>query len=149
MLDREEWRTELLHGSNPARSLPRIRDWAGMGACVNGGRFGCRAGQREPPTNLTFAAPYAFGAYPANMAAPATLASQSEVLDRIFTGLKDKSHETRLQAAIDLQRYVRTLTFRACICGLTRHIRFPIPYQTSLQMLQQNCGMTQLAGCLN
>ncbi|EKM51709.1 uncharacterized protein PHACADRAFT_262011 [Phanerochaete carnosa HHB-10118-sp] len=40
------------------------------------------------------------------MAAPATLASQAEVLDRIFTGLKDKNHEVRLQSAIELQRYV-------------------------------------------
>lgn len=48
----------------------------------------------------------------ANMAS-ATLASQAEVLDRIFTGLKDKNPDTRLQAAIDLQRYVRMLWTRS------------------------------------
>ena len=45
--------------------------------------------------------------------ASATLASQAEVLDRIFTGLKDKNPDTRLQAAIDLQRYVRMLCTRS------------------------------------
>lgn len=42
------------------------------------------------------------------MAAPATLASQAEVLDRIFAGLKDRNPEARLQSAIELQRYVRS-----------------------------------------
>lgn len=52
------------------------------------------------------------------MAAPATLASQAEVLDRIFTGLKDRNPEMRLQSAIELQRYVR-LTSPARLSSLT------------------------------
>lgn len=49
--------------------------------------------------------------------ASATLASQAEVLDRIFTGLKDKNPDIRLQAAIDLQRYVRMLwTHKRMFC---------------------------------
>ena len=55
----------------------------------------------------------------ANMAAPATLASQAEVLDRIFTGLKDRNPEIRLQSAIELQRYVRSAS-PACFPSLTR-----------------------------
>ena len=47
------------------------------------------------------------------MAASATLASQAEVLDRIFAGLKDKNPEARLQSAIELQRYVRLAVLRA------------------------------------
>ncbi|KAI0924480.1 hypothetical protein AcW2_005356 [Taiwanofungus camphoratus] len=35
-----------------------------------------------------------------------TAAPQVDVLDQIFQGLRNKSHEVRLQSAIDLQRYV-------------------------------------------
>ena len=35
-------------------------------------------------------------------------ASQADVLDQIFAGLKSKVHETRLASAVELQRYVRT-----------------------------------------
>ncbi len=34
-------------------------------------------------------------------------AFQNDALDQIFAGLKNKSHEVRVQSATDLQRYVR------------------------------------------
>ena len=34
--------------------------------------------------------------------------AQVDALDQIFQGLRSKSHDVRLQSAIDLQRYVRT-----------------------------------------
>lgn len=33
---------------------------------------------------------------------------QSDALDQIFAGLKNKAHEVRVQSATDLQRYVRS-----------------------------------------
>ena len=91
---------------------------------MNGGRFA------RPPAaqHLTSSTPVATTL--ANMAAPATLASQAEVLDRIFAGLKDKNHEVRLQSAIELQRYVRALEPSCMLSMLTRYTRFQTQYRT-------------------
>lgn len=39
--------------------------------------------------------------------APST---QTDTLDQIFAGLKNKNHEVRVQSAVELQRYVSTIS---------------------------------------
>ena len=41
--------------------------------------------------------------------AAVTIASQTDILNATFTGLKSENHEVRVEAAIKLQEYVRTM----------------------------------------
>ena len=52
--------------------------------------------------------------------------SQADILDQIFNALKDKSHEVRVQAALELQRYV----------GIIVHAEWTISLIPDMQVIE-------------
>ena len=55
------------------------------------------------------------------LAVPAT---QIDALDRIFAGLKNKSHDVRASSAVELQRYVRRFWAHRSIRAHGKPVRF-------------------------
>jgi hypothetical protein len=49
--------------------------------------------------------------------ATASTTAQADVLNVIFNGLKSRSHDARLQSALELRRYARTTPGLGCACS--------------------------------
>ena len=90
---------------------------------------------RPPPSSLLDSSVrLACASLMSNMASVVST-TQTDVLDQIFAGLKNKSHDVRVQSAIELQRYVGRSP-----CGV---LTLPMPPHRS-PMLPRTCPRTQL-----